>query len=69
MMEKTDSPVACLVCGVTLTIRTARGRKSGKPFVMLICPDDGRHFRAFVSDQEFVKGVLNRAGDPSHENV
>ena len=40
----------CPVCSETLSVRLATGRKSGKPFVMLVCPIDGRHIRAFVSD-------------------
>ena len=60
-MTESNSPVACVVCGIGLTIRTARGRKSGKPFVMFICPQDGRHFRAFISDQQYVRGVIEKA--------
>ena len=44
----------CPVCSETLSVRLATGRKSGKPFVMLVCPIDGRHIRAFVSDRDFV---------------
>ena len=50
----------CPVCGVPLTVRLARGRKSGKPFVMLLCSLDGRHFRAFINDQQYVAQVLER---------
>ena len=64
-----SSGITCLVCKEPLTLRLARGRKSGKPFIMLICPDDGRHFRAFISDQEYVRGVVERAEGPNHENV
>ncbi len=64
-MTESNSPVACVVCGVGLTIRSARGRKSGKPFVMLICSKDGRHFRAFITDQAYVKSVLEKAEVPS----
>ena len=52
--------IPCLVCKEHLTVRLARGRKSGKPFVMMICPKDGRHFRAFINDQEYVSQVLKR---------
>ena len=47
----------CPVCGLGLSIRPAVGRGSGKPFIMLICPRDGRHFRAFITDQEYVAAV------------
>ena len=50
----------CPVCGVPLTVRLARGRKSGKPFVMLLCGQDGRHFRAFINDQQYVSNVIER---------
>ena len=63
------SGITCLVCKEPLTVRLARGRKSGKPFVMLICSKDGRHFRAFINDQEYVRGVVERAEGPNHENV
>ena len=41
----TEGP-RCPVCGAPLTIRLAQGRKSGKPFVMLI------------SDRGFVSAVV-----------
>ena len=53
--------ILCLVCREPLAVRLARGRKSGKPFVMLICSRDGRHFRAFINDQEYVSRVLESA--------
>ena len=54
-----DAPT-CLICGGPLIVRLAHGRKSGKPFVMLVCPRDGRHFRAFINDQAYVRQVLDR---------
>ena len=56
----TPASIRCLVCSEALLVRPARGRKSGKPFLMLVCGRDGRHFRAFVNDQEYVRGVLER---------
>ena len=56
----TGPRVPCLVCGGPLALRIAHGRKSGKPFLMLVCTEDGRHFRAFINDQIFVRGVLDR---------
>ena len=52
--------VSCLICGGSLAIRPSRGRKSGKPSLMVICPVDGRHFRGFINDQTYVKEVLAR---------
>ena len=54
-----DMP-SCPVCRQALSVELAHGRKSGKAFVMLRCPLDGRHFRGFISDREFVSGVLAR---------
>ncbi len=50
----------CHLCQVSLSVRLARGRKSGKPFVMLVCPSDGRHMRAFVADADYVSNVIER---------
>ena len=52
--------VPCLVCASALALRLVRGRKSGKPFLMLICPIDGRHFRGFITHRDYVAGVLAR---------
>jgi len=67
-MENKSLP--CPVCNTGLMIRLAHGRKSGKPFVMLICPKDGRHIRAFISDKKFVKEVLVKlqTKESSHPN-
>jgi ParB family chromosome partitioning protein len=61
-MDSSSQQLPCLVCGCQLIIRVARGRKSGKPFVMIICPADGRHFRGFVGDREYVSRVAQAAG-------
>lgn len=50
----------CLVCRRALEVRLAKGRRSEKPFVMLVCPNDGRHFRGFISHQPYVKEVLDK---------
>ncbi len=55
-----ESGVRCLVCKGALEVRLAKGRKSAKTFLMLVCPVDGRHFRGFINDQDYVKGVLER---------
>ena len=59
-MSVAASSVPCLICGTPLSLRLARGRKSGKPFLMLICPIDGRHFRGFITHRDYVAGVLAR---------
>lgn len=52
--------IPCVVCRGPLAIRVVHGRKSGKPFLMLVCTEDGRHFRAFINDQAYVRSVLDR---------
>ena len=52
--------IPCVVCRGPLALRVARGRKSGKPFLMLVWTADGRHFRAFINDQAYVRSVLDR---------
>ena len=67
-MENESLP--CPVCSTGLIIRLAHGRKSGKPFVMLICPEDGRHIRAFINDKKFVGAVLAKlqSKESSHQS-
>jgi len=55
--------IPCLVCGQQLSIRLAKGRKSQKTFLMLICSQDGRHFRGFINDRGYVDQVLARLED------
>ena len=55
-----NTTLGCPVCEVSLRISAARGRKSQKPFLMLVCPSDGRHFRGFINDKEYVAEVLER---------
>ena len=57
-----DAPMQapCPVCHEPLTLRLTHGRKSGKAFLMLLCAQDGRHFRGFINDRSYVDGVLSR---------
>ena len=50
--------INCPVCKKNIEVSTATGRKSHKPFIQLKCPVDGRHFRAFITDQNYVKRVI-----------
>jgi hypothetical protein len=59
-MSISSLQLPCPLCQQPLALRLARGRKSGKPFIMLICPQDGRHFRAFINDQVYVRQVLEK---------
>jgi hypothetical protein len=59
-MTQSLPAIPCLVCRQPLAARLVRGRKSGKPLLMLICPVDGRHFRGFITHRDYVAGVLAR---------
>ncbi len=59
--------IGCPVCSMPLSISVAKGRKSNKPFIMLKCPFDGRHFRAFITDQKYVNRVLNERDSGNRE--
>ena len=50
--------IKCPICTHTLSVRYIRGRKSNKPFIMLKCDKDGRHFRGFITDQDYVNRLL-----------
>lgn len=65
----TPKSVPCPVCGIPLSIRPSRGRKSGKPFIMMVCPTDGRDFRGFITNQRYVAQVFDRLEDQSTEPV
>ena len=56
--------IPCPVCSTSLKLSPARSRKAKKPkiFLMLVCPKDGRHFRGFIQDIEFVGRVVDAAG-------
>ena len=55
--------IGCPVCGVALRLSIATSRKAKKPktFLMLVCPADGRHFRGFIHDRDFVSGMTDKA--------
>ena len=58
-----SSLVPCPVCRESLELRVANGRKSGKAFLMLVCNRDGRHFRGFITDKNYVYRVHTRLKD------
>ena len=61
MTDDNNQPgLPCHICQETLQVRLARGRKSGKPFVMLVCPADVRYIRAFVADIAYVQGLVDQ---------
>ena len=48
--------IGCPICSEPLKLSRAESRKSKRPkvFLMLVCPNDGRHFRGFIADKEFI---------------
>ena len=54
-----NEAVGCPVCGLKLSPRLCNSRR-GKPSIMLICPQNGRHFRGFIADRKFVSAVVDR---------
>ena len=63
--------IRCPVCSAELSVKTAEGRRSHKPFIMLVCDKDPRHFRGFITDQEYIRSVLDRAttGESAKDKV
>ena len=64
-----NQSILCPVCGCSLAFQITRGRKSGKPSLMLKCPRDGRHFRGFICDRNYLQQLLERieqAQKPAH---
>lgn len=51
--------LACPVCGEPLDARLVRSRQ-GKVALMLVCPQEGRHFRAFLNDPDYIAQVTSR---------
>ena len=57
--DKTTLP--CHICQAFLKVKLARGKKSGKPFVMPTRPEDGKHIRAIAADRAFVENRIGQA--------
>lgn len=57
--------IGCPVCSKPLSVTVTKGRKSNKPFIMLKCDVDGRHFRGFITDQDFVRRILQNHANQS----
>ncbi len=56
----TADMLLCPICAEPLMVRLARGRKSGKPFVMLRCARDGRHYRGFINHRPYVLALVEK---------
>ena len=54
-----DTPaICCPVCGASLKVTTSTS-KAGKVALVLVCPRDGRDFRAFINNREYVRRVMD----------
>jgi len=55
----TDIPaIRCPVCEAELKVTTSTS-KAGKVALVLVCPRNGRDFRAFINDQDYVRRVMD----------
>jgi hypothetical protein len=61
--------IDCPLCNKPLVISLAHGRKSHKPFLMLKCQADGRHFRGFITDQNYLNKVMAKYDQPISETA
>lgn len=50
--------IHCPVCEAELKVTTSTS-KTGKVALVLACPRDGRDFRAFINNREYVRRVLD----------
>ena len=55
---KQNPALPCPVCHEPMAFQIARGRRSGKAFLMVKCLRDGRHFRGFINHRPFVEGLI-----------
>ena len=63
--------VKCPICSESLrfSLATSRKAKHKKTFVMLVCPNDGRHFRGFISDQAWVGRLIEANSDTNSDST
>ena len=54
--QSKEGDMNCMVCGTKLKLNICQGKK-GRKAIMLSCPNDGRHFRAFINEPKVVEGV------------
>ncbi len=50
--------INCPVCGAGLKVNTCTS-KAGKVALVLVCPKDGRDFRAFINNREYIREVFD----------
>ena len=47
----------CPVCSHKLTARYTKPGRTFRVGLMVVCPNDSRHFRGFINDPEFLKAA------------
>ncbi len=62
MNATTPDPIACLLCGTTLTTSVTTNR-NGRYAVGIVCPIDARHLRGFINDRAYVVEMLAQWAD------
>ena len=50
--------ICCPICGADLNVKVSTSKR-GKVSLSLACPTNGRHFRAFINDSNFVRRVMD----------
>ena len=50
--------INCPVCGAGLKVNTSTS-KAGKVALVLVCLRDGRDFRAFINNKEYIQEVFD----------
>ena len=64
----TDVPaIRCPVCEAELKVTTSTS-KTGKVALVFVCPRDGRDFRAFINNREYVRRVLDSSEATLNKN-
>ena len=52
----------CPVCSESLSMEARQNPRNNRVFLMLVCPADGAHFRAFINDRDYVAETIKRLG-------
>jgi hypothetical protein len=60
-----NNNLTCFICSAPLSVRMTESKNSHKQFIMLKCPRDGRHFRAFVADRNYINQVIKEQSQSS----
>ena len=59
MATAPQTPPSCFLCGAALAVKLTQS-KTGRVAVAMACSRDGRHWRSFVNDHDYVAQVVAR---------